>query len=62
MKPLCPACLNEMSKAASFHNMFNCSPCREIIQFFGAGVHADTRSRIKPPLGPERRIKQIRAA
>jgi hypothetical protein len=39
MKPLCPNCLNEMSKAASSRNLFNCEPCREIIQFFG--VNAD---------------------
>jgi hypothetical protein len=37
MKPLCPNCLNEMSKAASSRNLFNCEPCREIIQFFGVG-------------------------
>jgi len=37
MKPLCPNCLNEMSKAASSGNLFNCEPCREIIQFFGVG-------------------------
>ncbi|MGY8664779.1 hypothetical protein Q3C01_20815 [Bradyrhizobium sp. UFLA05-109] len=37
MKPLCPNCLNAMSKAASSGNLFNCEPCREIIQFFGVG-------------------------
>ena len=62
MKPLCPACRNQMSKAVSFHNMFNCAPCREIIQFFGAGVHVDTRRGVKPALGPERQIKHVRAA
>ena len=51
-----------MSKAVSFHNMFNCAPCREIIQFFGAGVHVDTRRSVKPALGPERQIKHVRAA
>jgi hypothetical protein len=35
MKPLCPHCLNEMSKATTSRNLFNCEPCREIIQFFG---------------------------
>jgi hypothetical protein len=38
MKPLCPNCLNEMSKAASSRNLFNCEPCREIIQFFGVSA------------------------
>ena len=37
MKPLCPNCLNEMSRAATSGNLFNCEPCREIIQFFGVG-------------------------
>jgi hypothetical protein len=37
MKPLCPNCLNEMTKAASSRNLFNCEPCCEIIQFFGVG-------------------------
>lgn len=35
MKPLCPNCLIEMSKAASSRSLFHCEPCREIIQFFG---------------------------
>ena len=39
MKPHCPNCLNEMSKAASSRNLYNCEPCREIIQYFGG--HAD---------------------
>jgi hypothetical protein len=38
MKPLCPNCLNEMSKAVSSRNLFNCEPCREIIQFFGTSA------------------------
>ncbi|WFU43941.1 hypothetical protein QA640_16725 [Bradyrhizobium sp. CB82] len=37
MTPLCPNCLNEMSKAATSRNLFHCEPCREIIQFFGVG-------------------------
>ena len=39
MKPHCPTCLKEMTKATASRNLFNCEPCREIIQFFGA--HAD---------------------
>ncbi len=42
MKPLCPNCLNEMSKAASSRNLFHCEPCREIIQFFCVGRDCDT--------------------
>jgi len=38
MTPLCPNCLNEMSKAVSSRNLFNCEPCREIIQFFGTSA------------------------
>ena len=39
MKPHCPNCLKEMTKASASRNLFNCEPCREIIQFFGG--HAD---------------------
>ena len=38
MKPHCPNCLKEMTKASASRNLFNCEPCREIIQFFG-GIH-----------------------
>ncbi|MBR0715234.1 hypothetical protein [Bradyrhizobium liaoningense] len=42
MKPYCPNCLREMSKAAFSRNLFNCEPCREIIQFFGDSAdHGD---------------------
>jgi hypothetical protein len=37
MQPLCPSCLNEMSKAASSRSLFHCESCREIIQFLGIG-------------------------
>jgi ribosomal protein L37AE/L43A len=35
MKPHCPNCLKEMTKAPASRNLFNCEPCREIIQYFG---------------------------
>jgi tRNA(Ile2) C34 agmatinyltransferase TiaS len=42
MYPLCPSCLNEMSKTTSSRNMFRCEPCREIIQFFDLRHDRDT--------------------
>ena len=33
MKPHCPNCLKEMTKASASRNLFNCEPCREIIQY-----------------------------
>ena len=30
MKPHCPNCLKEMTKASASRNLFNCEPCREI--------------------------------
>ena len=38
MKPHCPNCLKEMTKASASRNLFNCEPCREIIQYFGGGA------------------------
>jgi tRNA(Ile2) C34 agmatinyltransferase TiaS len=58
MNPLCPSCLNEMSKTASARNMFRCEPCREIIQFFDVWPDRDTR----PPRDVKRPIDQVRAA
>ncbi|MBR1192506.1 hypothetical protein JQ609_17610 [Bradyrhizobium sp. AUGA SZCCT0169] len=58
MNPLCPNCLNEMSKSASSRNMFRCEPCREIIQFFDVWQDRDT----KPPRDAKRPIDQVRAA
>jgi tRNA(Ile2) C34 agmatinyltransferase TiaS len=58
MNPLCPGCLNEMSKMASSRNMFRCEPCREIIQFFDVRQDRDT----KPPRDVKRPIDQVRAA
>ena len=43
MNPLCPNCLNEMSKTTSSRNMFRCEPCREIIQFFDVWQDRDTK-------------------
>ena len=58
MNPLCPSCLNEMSKTASVRNMFRCEPCREIIQFFDVWRDRDS----KPPHDVKRPIDQVRAA
>jgi hypothetical protein len=63
MNPLCLNCLNEMSKAATSRNLFNCEPCREIIQFFGVRADQDSAEwRIKPPQSLKRPIKNVRAA
>lgn len=51
MNPLCPSCLNEMSKSNSSRNMFRCEPCREIIQFFDLWQDRDT----PPPPRPAKR-------
>jgi tRNA(Ile2) C34 agmatinyltransferase TiaS len=59
MNPLCPSCLNEMSKMVSSHDMFRCEPCREIIQFFDVQQDRDTNP---PPRGVKRPIDQVRAA
>jgi len=63
MHPLCPSCLNEMSKTASSQNMFRCEPCREIIQFFEVRQDRDARmskdSRLRYVTRP---IDQVRAA
>ena len=58
MNPLCPSCLNEMSKIVSARNMFRCEPCREIIQFFDVRQDRDA----KPPRYAGRPIDQVRAA
>jgi tRNA(Ile2) C34 agmatinyltransferase TiaS len=58
MNPLCPSCLNEMSKTASSRNMFRCEPCREIIQFFDVWRDRDTR----PQGDVTHPIDQVRAA
>ena len=57
MNPLCPNCLNEMSKTASSRNMFRCEPCREIIQFFDVWQDRDT----KPSRDVKRPIDQAQA-
>jgi hypothetical protein len=58
MNPLCPSCLNEMSKMASSRNMFHCEPCREIIQFFDVWRDRDPR----PQGDVTRPTDQVRAA
>jgi hypothetical protein len=40
-----------MSKAASSRNLFNCEPCREIIQFFGGSAeHGDAGPHFSWPI------------
>jgi tRNA(Ile2) C34 agmatinyltransferase TiaS len=62
MNPLCPNCLNEMTKAASSRNLFNCEPCREIIQFFDFRADRDRAERLKPSQSAAPRIGNVRAA
>jgi hypothetical protein len=60
MKPHCPNCLREMTKATASRNLFNCEPCREIIQYFG--VSAD-QGETGPQFGwPIRRNGSIQTA
>ena len=58
MNPLCPSCLNEMSKTTSSPNMFHCEPCREIILFFDVRQDRDTG----PPLRVKSPADDVRAA
>jgi len=63
MNPLCPNCLNVMLKAATSRNLFNCEPCREIIQFFNIGADQDRAGRrLKPANTKPRPIVKVRAA
>jgi hypothetical protein len=62
MNPLCPGCLNEMSKAAASRNMFNCEPCREIIQFFDFRTDRARAGRLTPSQAAGRPIGNVRAA
>ena len=41
MKPHCPNCLQEMTSGSGSRNLFNCEPCREIIQYFDADADQD---------------------
>jgi hypothetical protein len=62
MHPLCPRCLNEMSKAAISSKLFRCAPCREIIQFFDVGMDGDTMRYVKLSRGATHSGKNMRAA
>jgi hypothetical protein len=62
MNPLCPGCLNEMSKAAASRNMFNCEPCREIIQFFDFRTDRARMGQLTPSQAAGRPIGNVRAA
>ena len=62
MNPRCPGCLNEMSKAAAARNLFNCEPCREIIQFFDFRSDLDRAGRLAPSHTAGRPIGNTRAA
>ena len=58
MNPLCPSCLDEMSKTASARAMFRCEPCREIVLFFDVWQDNDSQT----PREAKRPIDQVRAA
>jgi hypothetical protein len=47
-----------MSTMASSRNMYQCEPCREIIQFFDVWQDRDSR----PSRDVKRKIDQVRAA
>ncbi|MDE5440752.1 ribosomal protein L37AE/L43A [Bradyrhizobium sp. LM2.7] len=63
MKPHCPNCLKEMTKATASRNLFNCEPCREIIQFFGGHAeHSEHGPRFTWPIRRKRDGHAARAA
>ncbi len=63
MNPLCPHCLNEMSKAAASRNLFHCEPCRELIQFFGVSSNCgDAAPHFWPPIRRKRADLNVRTA
>ena len=62
MHPLCPRCLNEMSKAAISPRLFRCVPCREIIQFFDVGTDGDAMRYVKLSRGVTRAGNNMSAA
>ncbi|UZE47604.1 hypothetical protein [Rhodopseudomonas sp. P2A-2r] len=41
MRPPCPNCRYDMT-ATDLHNLFVCTPCRQIMQFFGTPADRST--------------------
>ena len=63
MKPHCPNCLKEMTKASASRNLFNCEPCREIIQFFGGSAdHGEPGPQFSWPIRRKRVAHTAHAA
>ena len=63
MKPHCPNCLKEMTKAAASRNLFNCEPCREIIQYFGGSAdHGEPGPQFSWPIRRKRVAQTVHAA
>jgi len=50
-----------MSKAMQPRNMFNCEPCRQIIQFLDTAIRVDAERLVEFSFGA-RRIETVRAA
>lgn len=63
MKPHCPNCLKEMTKAPASRNLFNCEPCREIIQYFGGSTdHGEPGPQFSWPIRRKRVAHTAHAA
>jgi hypothetical protein len=63
MKPHCPNCLKEMTKASASRNLFNCEPCREIIQYFGGSAdHGEPGPQFSWPIRRKRSVHTAHAA
>ena len=63
MKPHCPNCLKEMTKASASRNLFNCEPCREIIQYFGGSTdHGEAGPDFTWPIRRRRSVHTAHAA
>ncbi|KRQ11263.1 MULTISPECIES: hypothetical protein [Bradyrhizobium] len=63
MKPHCPNCLKEMTKASASRNLFNCEPCREIIQYFGGSAdHGEAGPHFTWPIRRKRSMHTAHAA
>ncbi|WP_245333954.1 hypothetical protein, partial [Bradyrhizobium guangdongense] len=62
MKPHCPNCLTEMTKASASRNLFSCEPCREIIQCFGGSAdHGEPGPQFSWPIRRKRAAQSAHA-
>ncbi|MGY4623519.1 ribosomal protein S27E [Bradyrhizobium sp. USDA 4486] len=62
MNPHCPNCLKEMTKASASRSLYNCEPCREIIQYFGGGAdHCETGPHFSWPVRRKRAVHTAHA-